>query len=220
MKYYIVVEGKCGERKVYPAWLSYLNKSLVQTFDITDKSPDTYYLVSGNGYPHYFRIIDNAINDVNQTANFDFLIVAVDSEENSLHDKYNEIYNYINGKLTSSQFKIIIQHPCLETWALGNQIVFRRHPHDEKLRQYIKFFDVRTKDSSFLPAFPPENLNRAQFAFSYLKTILSERYKNLIYTKSNPKVIMNEKYFEQIRKRYNDTGHIASFQSFLSAFSI
>jgi hypothetical protein len=218
MKYYIVVEGKCGERIVYPPWISYVNEALSQTHNIDDDTNDSFYLISGNGYPNYLNIIDNAIDDINAKNKFDCLVVAVDAEEDAYQDKYDEIFQHVGDRLKNAQLKIIIQHPCLEAWALGNRVVFRRHPENENLRRYLKIFNVRVDDPESIPSLPSENLNRAQFAFSYLKCILTDRYPKLIYTKSNPRVLVHEKYFEQIRKRLEETQHIKSFKAFLDVF--
>lgn len=218
MRYYIVVEGKCGERIVYPQWINYINKKLTQIDDITNNIDNAFFLISGNGYPQYYKIIDNAIEDVNSNRNFDYLVVAVDAEEFTYHEKLDDIAQYIGERLLCAKLKIIIQYPCLETWALGNRVVFRRNPENEKLREYLKIYNVRTQDPELLPNLPSESLNRAQFAFTYLKCILADRYPKLIYTKSNPKILVHEKYFEQIRKRYCETSDIRSFRSFLEAF--
>jgi hypothetical protein len=218
MKYYIVVEGKCGESIVYPKWISYVNKSLIQKFCIDDVVDNSYFLISGNGFPRYYQIIDNAVDDINSSGKFDFLVVAIDSEDDTYSEKYNDIMTYVGDRLISAKLKIIIQHPCLETWALGNRIVYRRNPEDETLRKFLKFYNVRIDDPELLPAYPEKELNRAQFSFLYLKHILIDRYPHLTYTKSNPNVLLHIKYFEQLKKRLNETDHIKSFDAFLQAF--
>ena len=55
MNYYIVVEGKCGERIVYPYWLKYINEDLKQVEYLSELTTDTYYLISGDGYPSYLK---------------------------------------------------------------------------------------------------------------------------------------------------------------------
>ncbi|MDR1203455.1 MAG: hypothetical protein LBL58_17750, partial [Tannerellaceae bacterium] len=154
MRYYIVVEGKSGESKVYPKWISYVNEALVQKFSIDDIDENSYFLVSGNGFPQYYKIIDNAIYDINTSGKFDCLVVAVDSEDNTYSVKHSDIQSYVGNKLTSAKLKIIIQHSCLETWALGNRVVYRRHPKDEMLREFMKIYNVRIDDPELLPEYP------------------------------------------------------------------
>jgi hypothetical protein len=219
MRYYIVVEGRCGESIVYPKWISYVNEQLVQKFCIDDIVDNSYYLISGNGFPRYYQVIDNAIEDINASGKFDCLVIAVDSEEFSYSEKYEDILTHVGARLVSAELKIIIQHPCMETWALGNRVVYRRNPEDEMLRKFLKFYNVRVLDPELLPDYPEKDLNRAQFAFLYLKHILVDRYPHLTYTKSNPNVLLHIKYFEQLKKRLIETKHINSFKVFLQTFS-
>lgn len=219
MIYYIVVEGRCGERIVYPKWISYINKSLTQVFDLNNIADNCFYLVSGNGYPNYFKIIENAINDMNTLKIFDYLVVAVDSEDQTYEEKFNEITTFVGNRLVKGELKTIIQHPCLETWALGNKVVYRRKPQDLTLRTYLHLYNVREDDPELLPDYPAKDLNRCQFAFSYLKRILYDRHPNLTYTKSNPQVIVHEKYFSQLVLRLSQTNHIKSIKAFIDTFS-
>jgi hypothetical protein len=218
MNYYIVVEGKSGERKVYPKWIQILNPDLTQVYSLADISSNNYYLISGNGYPQYLKIVDRAVEDCAANKAVDRLVIAVDAEDFSYQEKEREVVGRIAERLDPQRVCIVVQYPCFESWALGNRIVFRRKPVDSTLRRYLRFYDVRTNDPESLPALQEESLNKCQFAFVYLKRILNDRYPNLTYTKSNPKVVEHPKYFEQIRRRLHETRHIRSFGPFLDAF--
>lgn len=218
MNYYIVVEGKSGERKVYPKWIQILNPDLIQVYSLVDISSNNYYLISGNGYPQYLKVVDSAVEDCAANQAIDRLVIAVDAEDFSYQEKKDEVVACVAGRLDPQKVCIIVQYPCLEAWALGNRVVFRRNPLDSTLRRYLRIYDVRTNDPELLPALQDESMNRCQFAFMYLKRILSDRYAKLTYTKSNPEVIEHPKYFEHIRKRFQETKHIRSFGVFLDAF--
>jgi hypothetical protein len=218
MNYYIVVEGKSGERKVYPKWIHILNPDLTQVHSLADISSNSYYLISGNGYPQYLKIVNRAVEDCISNQAIDRLVIAVDAEDSSYEQKRDEVVACIANRLNPQRLCIIVQYPCFETWALGNRIVFRRKPEDPHLRRYIQIFNVRDNDPELLPDLPEESLNRSQFAFIYLKRILSDRYPKLTYTKNNPQIIEHPKYFDQIRKRLRETNHIRSFDNFLDAF--
>jgi hypothetical protein len=220
MNYYVVVEGRSGEKRVYPKWISLLNPSLKEVHSVNEIGNDNYLIISGNGYPSYMKIIDNAIEDCSSYAAIDFLVVAVDAEDFTYQAKKTEILAYIGDRLPPQKVKVIVQFPCLENWALGNRVVCKRNPQDARLRKYLRAYDVRVYDPEGLPPFPDEDLNRCQFAFVYLKRILNDRHPSLTYTKSNPVVIEHEKYFEQMRKRLEETGHIVSFRDFLETFSV
>jgi len=220
MNYYIVVEGKSGESKVYPKWIHELNPELTQVYSPAEILHNNFLLVSGNGYPQYFRIVDGAVEDCNAYPSIDFLVIAVDAEDMSREEKIEEIQNHLGTRIEPHRVKIIVQHPCLETWALGNRIVCRRNPQDKELRSYLRFYDVRERDPEELPSLEEKNLNRCQFAFVYLKRMLFDRYPKLTYTKSNPVVIEHERYFAQIKRRLNETDHICSFEVFVDTFGV
>ena len=218
MNIYIVVEGT-GEKILYPKWIKYINPSLRLVDSIEDVKKNNFIIFSGRGYPNYKETIKNGAQDVNDNKLFDLLVVSVDSEDMSYDEKYNEIKEFIEGLNLNIDYKIIIQNFCLETWALGNRIIVPRNPNSELIREYLNFYDVLTNDPENLPYYPKEKLNRAQFAFKYLKTILNDRYRNLSYMKNNPRILTDRKFFNRIKSRYSDTNQIISFKSFLDAFN-
>ena len=217
MRYYIVVEGASGEPQIYPNWIRYINNTLTQIHDLRDNSDNAYFLISGYGYPHYLKVIKSAIEDVNSIGNFYYLIIAVDSENKTCQEKYDEITKYVNGNLKNSSVKIIVQHFCIETWALGNRVACRKNAQDKTLLEYRGIYDVRGNDPELLPAY--KDMNRAQFAYAYLRAMLRDWYPGALYTKAKPSAILEESYFSQIKSRFASTIHIRSFRAFLEAFS-
>jgi hypothetical protein len=217
MNIYVVVEGK-AEKIVYRSWIPLVNPTLEYVDRISDVDSDNFFIVSGYGYPFYFDVINDAISDINSLRAFDRLAIAVDSEDMTRADKYSEISEYLNGKRCIAEIRIVIQHFCLETWALGNRRVVRRCPTSQILREYKRFFNVRVRDPELLPAYQDKGLNRSQFAAKYLRVALNERNRHITYSKGAPKFISYHKYFSQVKLRLDDTEHIASFKSFLDAF--
>jgi hypothetical protein len=189
----------------------------MQINDISDTRDNAYYLISGYGYPNYFKIIDSAIQDINDSGNFDCLVVAVDSEDKTYQEKYDEINDYVDGKLIAAELKIIVQHFCIETWALGNRQACRKNTSDKTLLEYKSVHDVRIADPELLPKY--KDMNRAQFAFSYLKCMVHDFYPGASYTKSRPEAVLDEYYFVQIKKRCETTPHVQSFKAFMDTFS-
>lgn len=218
MNLYVVVEGKCGEKKVYPHWIKYLNNSMTQVYSLDEIHDNNFYIISGYGYPQYLSIIDDAIQDVKNHNQIDYLVVCVDSEDKSFQDKYNEIEVHMDQKIELNKIKIVIQHPCLEVWALGNKLLIKRNPQSLELRKYINLYNVRKLDPEGLPNNELEGLNRCQFAYQYLRKALNEVNPYLSYSKSNPKVIIDESYFHQIIKRFRKDSHIQSLKTLISAF--
>lgn len=217
MNVYVVVEGK-SEKSIYKSWIPLVNPNLVSVDLISDVVRDNFYVISGMGYPGYFDVIDDAISDVNALRVFDRLVISVDSHDMTRDEKYREIHQYVQGKRCLAEIKIIIQHFCFETWALGNRRVVRRNPTSRRLRQYKAFFNVRAHDPELLPAYPLEDLNRSQFAVRYLRAALNERHKSITYSKGTPKFVSYYRYFDQVKLRFEQTSHISSFELFLGAF--
>ena len=218
MNIYIVVEGEVGEKKLYRHWVPLVNPKLNYVHHLSLIAKNNFSILSGGGYPHYFDIIASAVDDVNSSDNIDRLVISVDSEEFSYKEKSDEILEYISQFDCKSEIKIIIQHFCLETWALGNMAIIRTNPQLPSLIRYKRFYNVRSKDPELLPAYEPEELNRSQFAEKYLRHALNDKYRNLTYTKSNPTALLHDKYFGRVKERYEESNHIQSFYGFLSAF--
>ncbi len=218
MNYYIIVEGKRSEKIIYPKWINYLNPNLREVSNIDELEDNCFYLISGFGYPYYLQIIDSAIMDMNIYNNINKLVIAVDSENLTYNEKLNQIQTHIAGRLVKDRVIIIIQHYCIETWALGNKIIIRRHPQDSILKSYLRYFNVIHKDPEQMESIDPIEMNRAKFTHTYLKRALNERYRNLSYTKNNPEVVIHEKYIKRIIERYKTTNHIQSFGQFYETF--
>ena len=218
MNIYVLVEGDVGEKKVYKSWIHIINPSISPVSNINEVNQNKYLIVSGHGYPSYFELIEDAIEDVRQNDIFDRLVIAVDSEEMSFDEKKEEIEDFINAHNCPILYYIIIQHFCLETWALGNRRIYSRGTKDPSLRNYKNIFDPRTEDPELLPERPQEDWNRSQFAYQYLRYLLREKFRNLSYSKRNPKVLLHHKYVHELKTRLEETGHISSFSTFLNAF--
>ena len=219
MNIYVVVEGEVGEKKLYKHWIPFVNPSLSYIAYPTDITVNNFYLIAGNGYPNYMNTITNAVHDVADNSNgFDRLVIAIDSEDHTYNDKYNEINSLILSLGVNIDYKIIVQHFCLETWALGNKSIYTRHTGNRILRNYKSIFDASKDDPELLPPLPSENLNRAQFAEKYLRALLNEKFRRLTYSKKNPEVLFHHTYFQRVKTRFTADNHIASFNNFLSAF--
>ncbi len=217
MNIYVVTEGRV-EAIVYRHWIPLVNSHVSPIDYPDDVDHDNFYIVSAKGYPDYFRVIGNAIQNVNKMLAFDRLVISVDSEDMTRQAKYAEISAFVAQKRCVADVRIVVQHFCFETWALGNRKIIRREPSDARLREYKSFFNVRVKDPELLPSKPDEELSRVRFAQKYLRRALRDKHAKPAYSKRNPRVLVHEKYFAEVSSRLEDTGHIASFSVFLAAF--
>lgn len=217
MNIYLVVEGKKTEPIVYPKWIKYINPQFKIVQDIDEVCDNHILMISGGGFPSYLSIIKNAALDVASNERFDRLVIAIDSEEMTYVDKRAEIEDFVNNLNLNIEYKVVVQHFCIETWALGNRILVPRQSDDERVKMYRDIWDVLDNDPAGLPPLS-EDINRAQFAEKYLKALINAHYRNLTYSKWNPKVLLDRKYFNRVKSRFEDTDHIASFNDFLTAF--
>src|SRR5688572_12622930 len=132
MNVYVVVEGRVVEKEVYTAWIPRVNGALSPVPRVADVAANNFVIVSGEGYPFYFQVIEGALEDVTANSTFDRLVICVDSEDMTLAEKHAEISDYVNSKgYGHVDYRVVVQHFCFETWALGNRRIARPQPHDE-----------------------------------------------------------------------------------------
>ncbi|MDR1964060.1 MAG: hypothetical protein LBQ50_09810 [Planctomycetaceae bacterium] len=217
MNIYFLLEGKRTEMKVYPAWLSFLVPHFNRVMNFDDVTKNHYFLFSGNGFPSLFHHLKNAINDINQQGNFDYLVLCLDAENVTPEERYQEVQNYLyknNLSLSSkTKLEIVVQNKCIETWFLGNRTFFKRNPESQTLRTYINHFNVFDKDPEKLMAPPAYKGSIASFHVEYFREICRER--NTCYTKTHPGVVTEEPFLQELIRRCSETGDIASFEHFL-----
>jgi hypothetical protein len=217
---YVVVEGRVVEKRVYKSWIPCVNRRLRAVDFIQDVVTDNFFIVSANGFPGYFDVIRQGLEDVSSNKLFDRFVICVDSEEQTRTEKHGEIDTFVRSiGAAGVDYRIVVQHFCFEAWALGNRRAGSRNPKNLTLAGYKKLHDVVRHDPELLPGLPAERLNRSQFAEKYLRLMLNDKNKGLSYSKANPSVVAHPKYFAQVAGRLKDTSHIASFQSFLDAFA-
>ncbi|MFM6395245.1 MAG: hypothetical protein ACKPFF_01005, partial [Planktothrix sp.] len=135
MNIYFLVEGKSTERKIYPKWLEYLIPNLVRVQYYDQVENNNYYLISGEGYPKIlYDGLENAVDKILEAPRYDYLVICVDADEESVEERIQYIREFISGKeinLGKTKVEIIIQNRCIETWLLGNKRIFdSRQPLD------------------------------------------------------------------------------------------
>jgi hypothetical protein len=216
---YVVVEGRVVEKEVYKAWVPLVNPNLSYVGSLAEVDNNNFVIFSGGGYPQYFDMIRAGLEDVAADAKFTRLVISVDSEDMTLEQKHQEIKEFIQSTgIVGVDYRIVVQHFCFETWALGNRRIGVRNPKNPVLARYKGLYDVVTEDPEDLPPLLVERLNRSQFAEKYLRMMLNDKNKNLSYSKRDPSVVTHPKYFQNIRARMDDLAHILSFRAFLDAF--
>ena len=217
MNIYFLVEGNSTERKIYPKLLEYLLPELIRVKYHDEVQNNNYYLISGEGYPAILHDgLDNAIDKIKETNNYDYLVLCVDSDEETVQQRVNYIKDFIREKnvnLGNTKIEIFIQNKCIETWLLGNRRIFdSRQPLDYPLSDYVDYYDVSQDDPEKMGNYNMRN--HADFHCEYLKEIF--RSRNISYTKKSPGDAREKYYLEQLQKRVqDDSTHLKTFQNFL-----
>lgn len=213
MKLYFVVEGEATELSVYPAWIKLKHPELPLIEDYNDFSvcKDGLYIVSGYGYPNIFGEIKNSIRNINTMGDVDFFVVVVDADEDTVSAREETIQELIDsvGISTKTKVEIIVQNRCFETFLLGNKKCISRNSSNEKLQEYIAYFDVLENDPEEMGNYSSD-LTHSQFHLKYAITALRE--KRVKYTKTNCSSVINEAFFEALKQRVNTTTHLSSFR--------
>lgn len=123
MNILFVVEGKRTEKRLYKKWIKYVQPGLEFVSAIADLIENNFTIISGGGFPGYYKVIKNSIHDVNQMNNIDYLFICIDSEELSFSEKFREMEEFIEKECppVNSRLSLIIQNHCIETWLMGNK---------------------------------------------------------------------------------------------------
>ncbi|MDR2918200.1 MAG: hypothetical protein LBV72_02390 [Tannerella sp.] len=216
MNLYFVLEGEKTEMLLYPKWINYIIPQLTQVDQESDVLANNFYIFSGGGIPSIYNHTVNAIKNINDNPIFDRLIVCLDGEEIGVDARVDEIKNYIEKsdvKLNDKcKIDFVIQNVCIETWFLGNRKVIKRNPAGDKLGEYKRHYNVINEDPELMEKM--ENFrNKAHFHISYFKEALKEH--DLSYSKSNPKIVTEKSYLDELIKRVNDTTHLSSLKNLI-----
>jgi len=219
MNIYVVVEGETATKELYKSWIGYVNPKLKPINYVHEFSQNNFYVLAGYGQPRYWGQIEAAIDDANKIHDIDRLVISLDSEEMSFEDKLHEVKERVSQIGCRVEVKYVIQHFCLETWLLGNKAMFRTGPQDEILLDCLKIYDIRSHDPELLPSHPKLGLNRANFAFRYLKAGIRDKFNNKkYYNKRDAGVTLEQGYYSQVKKSLEHNKHVKSFGDFLTAF--
>jgi hypothetical protein len=245
MNLLFLVEGKKTEREIYKSWLKHLFPQLDFVAKSDQITTNCCRMVSSKGYPPPGGLIKDLIEDVKKFDNIDHFFICFDSEE----DTYQERFDAVKAKLDNAKmdvgidssiktkFHIIIQHCCIETWALGNARLPTEYPcmHNSlKLKEFMNFYNVLVDDPELMVCCPSKdeklidcckrsitkrispkyNLRtKPKFHKDYLREYLKKYGLN--YKKNDPKFVSEKKYLDALKERCMNTGHLPSLKVFL-----
>jgi len=215
MNLYFLVEGQT-EARLYPRWLKYLLPDFKRVKSFRKADYMNYYLFSAGGFPGIVhKHLSNAVREVNEAGNYDYLIMCFDADENTVAQREDEVVRALERKnlyLENTQLMLVIQNCCIETWLLGNRNLYSRNNGHRELKKYIQFYDIIHRD--------PEKMGKPkgyakpiqQFHFEYLIKLC--RHNAIRYRKGHPYGVTEEEYLRELEYRVTDTNHLSSFEHF------
>lgn len=221
MSLYFVVEGKRTEPKLFRKWLPLLLPGVREVERMEDSEEGTFFMVSGQGYPAYKKLVEQAVRDCVQSRNGFKLVVCVDAEELASADRAAEICEVISeaqrGAPREVPHTVVVADCCIESWLLGNAKLVRRNPVNVELLEYKRHYDVVRGDPELMPQRSGDR-NRADTHIRYLKAAFRER--GLSYAKNHPGEAGESHYFRELVARATElqvdgTRHLRSFAGFL-----
>lgn len=217
MNLYFILEGEKTEVLLYPKWINFILPSLKQVDFESKVIDDNYYIFSGGGIPSIYNHTLNAIKNINDNPVFDRLVVCLDGEEIGTENRIREITDYINesGVVLNENCKLdfVVQNICIETWFLGNRKIVKKIPEGLLLKEFIEHYNVVVEDPEAMDKLEGFR-NKAHFHYSYFREILKEH--NLTYKKSRPTIVLDKSFFDELKKRVDDTIHMPSFKQLLT----
>lgn len=218
MNIYILVEGRT-EILIYPEWLKLMIPNFTRVNAAHEVSENNYYIFGDMGFPCILDDLENVVKDKPIIEKYDYLIVSLDSDDEEPGIRRQKVIDICSRHgFDLQRLKIIIQRPCFETWCLGNRTIFSRSPESERLRECIAHYNVSVQDPEEMLAPDGYRGSIGDYHEHYLKQIFLERKTS--YAKGKKKLIqqLDEGYFNQLLRRYEDTKHLESFYEFYEAF--
>ena len=234
MNFLFLVEGSKTEPKVYQSWLLHLFPNIEFVRNPEDMTSHSCRIIPGNGYPNmvsapksggYPSRLEACLLDISYFKNVDYFFICVDSEEETPESRYQEVSSKLEMFKTkvgldnyqSTEFHIIVQECCFETWALGNSEISNENQSKGAsidLKVFQEHYDVLTNDPQKMQnisqkKFPTKARFHAAYLEEYLKTF------GLLYKKKKPVVIQDEKYLNALMKRCDSTDHLSSLKNLL-----
>lgn len=218
MNIYFLVEGKRTEMKVYPKWLAILLPKLIKVQWHHEVNDNNYCIFTGDGFPSLLdNHLKNSIEDINNVSKFDYFVICLDSDNDSIEDRKKQVFDFIeNEKIVinpKTELVIIVQNKCFETWFLGNRRIFKKNPQSEFLSDCINFYNVKENDPELMHKPADFEQSCSIFHSTYLQEILSER--KIQYSKKNPGVVAEEYFLNELIQRNLKSNHIKSFRNFI-----
>ncbi len=212
---YFLVEGQT-EAALYPEWLNYLLPDFKRVKVYNQAKDKNYYLFNAGGFPRIiYTHLPNAMCEVNEAGNYNYLVMCFDADECTVKERKNEVIACLKKKnieLNNTRLVLIVQNCCIETWLLGNRRIYERTPPRNMLSKFTYFYDVSQYDPEKMSKPRHCDKTRQQFHAEYFIKLC--RYKKMKYKKGHPQDVLAPSYLQQLQARIDETNHLGTFRYF------
>lgn len=209
MNIYLLVEGRRTEKRVYTSWFLGSIPSLEESVAFDRVGEHSLFCFSGEGFPSVIeRALPNAVRDIRVVNRYDALVLVFDCDDNdreALHDRAARVVEDAGGLPARTEFVIVLQKRCIESWLLGNKRFIPRVAQSNDLIECKRFFDVNVDCPEQMTA--PEKFagSTSSYHLHYLKAAFRERH--LTYSKARPAEVASLNYLDELRARH-EQGHL------------
>jgi hypothetical protein len=158
------VEGEKTEVKIYSKWLEHLFPQLNFVAKPENITTNCCWMIASKGYPPPDGLIKGLMADIKKFGNIDHFFICFDSEKYTYQERFEEVKTKLDeakidvvDSSIKTKFHIIIQHCCIETWALGNAQLPTESTciHNSlKLKEFINFYNVLIDDPELMSCCP------------------------------------------------------------------
>lgn len=214
MNFYLLVEGKSTEPKLYRKWLRYLFPDHREVSHASELDGQSFRIRSAGGYPLVLKLLRESCEEIQASGKrLDRFFLCLDAEEQSYAARYQEASQALQRLTPPFPFVVIVQDCCIETWLLGDRGLTRRPARKPLLQSLRAGYDVQVKDPELLPT-GAGFATRARFHLHYLKAVLQDREDSslpLHYSKSDVGYFGRLEALRALANRNDETGHLQSF---------
>lgn len=224
MNVYFLVEGTMAEPTVYQSWLNHLVPKLQPVEAYLEATAWHYHLVSiGGKWGNRVTKISRALQEVEEHGNYDYLVVCIDAEENTVAEVNEGLEALLAAPTTTfkrqqtgqqTELIVIVQNRCLETWFLGNRALYPQiSPHSQELADFMRYYDASQNDPELMGQ--ETFATHAQFHKRYFWRLFYEQgIKN---KRLQLEQAAKPRFLQQLETRVRDEPtHLQSFQTFLA----
>lgn len=213
MNLYLLVEGRRTEMAIYPAWIELMLPQMRRIFRPFDVKENNYYIVSGFGFPNLLGHIKNCAKDIDRYPEFDYLLICLDSDDESISSRIREVEQALNSPDSwpeQSRVKVVVQRKCIESWLLGAPLM-EKAKSKPAAQPFLSFYDVTRNDPEKMGKPNDYHGSASGFHCTYL-TMLCESI-GTFYSKRNPQVACTQEYVDGLYHRVHQTQHLSSLRN-------